>query len=84
MSVLEVAAAACLINEIGVVRDATSCRRASASDSPRAVSRSASRLQSSMFSMIARSVPLVIGLVAMGFHSIPWCGWAPPGMYRPG
>src|SRR5882757_6116093 len=65
------AAAACLINEIGVVSDATSCRRASASDSPRAVSMSASRLRSSMFSTIARSVPLVIRLVLMGFT--PFC-----------
>jgi arylsulfatase len=64
------AAAACLINEIGVVSDATSRRRALVSDRPRAVAMSASRLRSSMFSMIVRSVPMVIRLVLMGFHSI--------------
>jgi hypothetical protein len=30
-------------------------------------------LRSSMFSMIARSAPLVIRLVLMGFHSILLC-----------
>jgi hypothetical protein len=35
-----------------------------------AVAMSASRLWSSKFSMTVRSVPLVIRLVLMGFHSI--------------
>jgi hypothetical protein len=55
---------------LGVVSDATSRRRALASDRPRAVAMSASRLRSSMFSMTVRSVPLVIRVVLMGFHSI--------------
>ena len=52
--------AACLISPIGVVSEATRRRRASASDSSCAVSMSARRLRSSMFSNMRRSVPVVI------------------------
>jgi hypothetical protein len=45
---------------------------------------SASRLRSSMFSMIARSAPLVIRMVLMGFHSILLCGWGLCDLYRSG